>query len=118
MGENKNYPMKDENKKKKDSKPEEEIDFESLYYKAMKENVLLKDNKIGLEFTAAEIELLRNVMYEELFDIVDKSYVNPSFDEDEENKILQKETNPMLKSLMDEKTEIIQRIIKKLRFEI
>lgn len=108
-------------KDKKDSKPKsDEPDFESLYYQAMKENVLLKDNRITLEFNQAEINFLREVMFEELFDIRDRSFVTDEQPEDaEERKLLQlKVEDKLLKELMDQKRELIETIIKKLRFEI
>lgn len=110
-------------KEKKDDKPkkEEEIDYETLYYKAMKENVLLREKKISLEFTTEEINFLRETMFEELYDITQGAYYmgEPEEDEEEENKMLNRKlSDDLLRRLRTEQREIIETIIRKLRFEI
>jgi hypothetical protein len=103
----------------KDKKETPPIDYESLYYKVMQENVLLTNKKVSIDFTDSEIGFLRSTMYEELmemkFDLTDYD----DEDEKEENKKLGKAKNDeFLKALVDEKKQLVERIIKKLRFEI
>lgn len=110
--------MKDKNENKK---KEPELDYESLYYKAMKENVLMKDKKISIELTAIEIDFLKSVMYEELYDIRDRSYFTSDGDDVEDNeamKNLKPKKDEVLSSMVDEKRTMLETIVKKLRFEI
>jgi hypothetical protein len=104
---------------KKPEKAEEKKDYEALYYKAMQENVLLKEKKISFNFNLDEILFLRSLMYEEL---IDMKFDLVSYDDDdnEENKKLGKELSKdvFLKSLIDEKRLLLEQIIKKLRFDI
>lgn len=106
---------------KKQPSSQEEPDFEKLYYQAMKENMLLRDDKIALTFTTEEINLLRSVMFEELLDARDRwSFLDNDYeDDDDEKKILNKrDENAMSKQLIAEKRQVVESIIKKLRFEI
>lgn len=108
--------MKD---KRDDNKKESEIDYEKLYYQAMKENVLMKDKKITFEFNEAEINFLRNVMFEELLDMKFEITSYNDEDEDAEDKKLGKvKRDAFLNEMIDSKKEIIEQIIKKLRFEL
>lgn len=112
--------------KDKDQKPSEkqdgEPDFEKLYYQAMKENVLYRDRKVSVEFTTEEINLLRTVMFEELYEVMQGSYYmnEPDQGEDDENKILNKkaDSEELLRKIRSEHKEIVEAIIMKLRFEI
>lgn len=109
--------------KSKDEKkppPQDEPDFEKLYYQAMKENMLLRDDKIALTFTAEEINLLRSVMFEELLDVRDRwSFLYDRDDDGEDKKALNKnDDDAVSKQLITEKRLAIESIIKKLRFEI
>jgi len=109
--------MKDDKEKKK----EPEIDFESKYYQAMKENVLHKDKKISIEFTAIEIDFLKSVMYEELYDVRDRAYFSDDSENDEDNeamKNLKPQKDVVLNSMIEEKRTMMETIVKKLRFEI
>lgn len=106
---------------KKQPSSQEEPDFEKLYYQAMKENMLLRDDKIALTFTTEEINLLRSVMFEELIDVRDRWSFLYDHDDDEtdEKKILnKKDDDAMSKQLIAEKRQVVESIIKKLRFEI
>ena len=108
--------MSDKEKKKK-----EEVDFETLYYQAMKENVLMKDKKISFEFTDQEISFLRDLMFHELMDLkYDIFDSNVNDEEDEENKKIGRgpRKDEFLNKMIDEKRTIIETIIKKLRFEL
>ena len=108
--------MKD---KKKESPA---VDYEALYYQAMKENVLMKERKITFEFTEAEINFLRSVMYEELYEIKDRNYFSHIDDDDGEDneamKALKPEKDVVLTKMIDEKRNLMETIVKKLRFEI
>lgn len=96
-----------------------EPDFEKLYYQAMKENMLLRDDKIALTFTAEEINLLRSVMFEELLDIRDRwSFLDHDDDDGEKKALNKKDDDAMSKELIKEKRLIIENVIRKLRFEI
>jgi len=112
--------MKEKDQKLK--KQDEEPDFERLYYQAMKENVLLRDRKISVEFTAEEITLLRSVMFDELYETTQGSYymTEPDHDEDDENKVLHRKAgnDELLRRMRDEHRNIVEGIIKKLRFEL
>ena len=107
--------MKEKNESKKQ---QPDIDFEKLYYQAMKENVLMKDKKISFEFTEAEINFLKSIMYEELMDM--KYDLSPEdADEQEEGRRLGKlKKDDFLNTVIDERRIMIELIIKKLRFEI
>jgi hypothetical protein len=109
--------MKDKHEKKK----EPEVDYESLYYQAMKENILMREKKISLEFTANEIDFLKSVIYEELYDIRDRSYFTMDDNDGEDNeamKNLKPKKDEILNSMVDEKRSMMEQIVKKLRFEI
>lgn len=108
--------MKDD----KDKKKEPEIDFESKYYQAMKENVLMKDKKISIELTAVEIDFLKGIMFEELYDIRDRSFFSDEEDgeDNEAMKNLKPKKDVVLTTMIDEKREMLETIVKKLRFEI
>lgn len=109
--------MKD---KKDESKKEPEIDFETKYYQAMKENVLYKDKKISIEFTAIEIDFLKSIMYEELYDVRDREYFSddPDEEDNEAMKNLKPKKDIVLNSMIEEKRTMMENIVKKLRFEI
>jgi hypothetical protein len=110
--------MKDKNE---DKKKEPEIDYEKLYYQAMKENVLMKDKKISIELTAIEIDFLKSVMYEELYEVRDRAYFSMDNDDGEDNeamKNLKPKTDEVLNSMVAEKRTMMETIVKKLRFEI
>ena len=105
---------------KKENKKEPEIDYEKLYYQAMQENVLIKDKKISFEFTEAEINYLRDLMFNELLDLKYDITDYGEEDEKEENKLLGKNAkkDEFLKKMIDEKRMRIEQIIRKLRFEV
>ena len=108
--------MKDKEKKK-----EAVIDYEALYYQAMKENVLMKAKKITFEFTDIEINFLRSVMYEELYEIRDRNLFTNEDDDGEDNeamKALKPGKDLILVSMIDEKRNMMETIVRKLRFEI
>lgn len=108
-------------KEKENKKKEPEIDFEQLYYQAMKENVLMRDKKISIELTSIEIDFLKSVMYEELYDIRDRSYFSMDDNDGEDNeamKNLKPKKDEVLNSMIDSKREMMEQIVKKLRFEI
>ncbi len=102
--------------KEKDKKSE---DYESLYYKAMKENILLKDKKISFEFTEAEINYLRNIMYEEMMEMkFDLGYEEDEDEKEEGRKLGKTKKDDFLNSMIEEKRSMIEQIIKKLKFDI
>ena len=88
-------------------------DYENLYYKVMKENTLLKSTESSFNFNTDEINVLKNIMYHVLKDM------QYDFDEDgadEDEKIGKKEK--IFHTMAKEKKFLIERIVKKLRFEI
>lgn len=100
---------------------ERAIDYEKLYYTAMQENILLRDKKISFEFTAIEIDFLKSVMYEELYEIRDRAYLSIDDSDGEDNEAMKKLKpikDEILKSMIDEKRNMMETIVKKLRFEI
>jgi hypothetical protein len=103
-------------------KEKDETDYESLYYKTMKENLLLKDKKISFEFSDEEINFLRQSMYYELKDMQFEMSHDEFHDEEEkeENKMLGKKQRNMefFNTITDEKRLLVENIIKKLRFEL
>jgi len=107
-------------KDKKETKKEPEVDYESMYYRAMKENVLLKDKKVTIELTAVEIDFLKGIMYEELYDVRDRSYFTDNDDEEDNEamKNLKPKKDEVLNSMVEEKRTLLETIVKKLRFEI
>ncbi len=110
--------MKD---KKDESKKEPEIDFESKYYQAMKENVLMKDKKISFEFNESEINYLREIMYLELKELkFDIPFEYDDEDREEERKLGKNKIkkDEFLNQMIDEKRLLIETIVKKLRFEL
>lgn len=109
--------MKGKPEGKKDK--ETHVDYESLYYKAMQENILLKEKKISLEFTDQEISILKDLLYEELMDIKFDSVIELPDDEKEEGKLLGRlNRDDFFNLLIDEKKNSLETLIKKLRFEI
>lgn len=109
--------MKGKPEGKKDK--EAHVDYESLYYKAMQENILLKEKKISLEFTDQEISILKDLLYEELMDIKFDSVIELPDDEKEEGKLLGRlNRDEFFNVLIDEKKNSLETLIKKLRFEI
>lgn len=110
--------MKDKSKKKDEPVA---LDYESLYYQAMKENVLMKEKKISFEFTDIEINFLKSIMYEELYEIRDRTYFMRDEDDGEDNeamKALKPGKDVVLNSMLEEKRLMMEKIVKKLRFEI
>lgn len=101
-------------------KKEPAVDYEALYYRAMKENILLKDKKISFEFSSNEIDFLRASMLEELYDIRDREFTSLE-DDSEDNeamKNLMKQKDVVLNQLVEEKRLMVETIVRKLRFEI
>jgi hypothetical protein len=108
-------------KENENKKKEPEVDYEKLYYQAMKENVLMKDKKISIELTSIEIDFLKSVMYEELYEIKDRAYFAMDNEDGEDNeamKNLKPRKDVVLNSMVDEKRSMMETIVKKLRFEI
>lgn len=106
-------------KEKNESKKQPDIDYEKLYYQAMQENILMKNKKISFEFTEAEINYLRGIMYEELMDMKYDLFSSDDEDEQEEGRKLGKlKKDDYLNTVIDERRVMIEQIIKKLRFEI
>jgi hypothetical protein len=111
---------KEKDKENKRVPREEEPDFEKMYYQVMKENLLLRNDKIEIVFTTEEINLLRLIMYEEMQNIKHDSPLSFDVDDEEtERKILNKrDDDALLKTMVDERRKLIENIVKKLRFEL
>ncbi len=97
------------------------LDYESLYYKAMKENVLLKNKTVPINMSFKEVEFLKTLLYLELIDVNNDKPLEMSEENEEVDQTLKnlklKQDDDLLLVLIEEKKQMIENLIKKLIFE-
>lgn len=113
-------------KDREEIQKEEAPDFEQLYYKAMQEIQVLKGDKISIEFSKDDVSLVRELLYEELYDLRDRaSFVTDDDFEDEDEKaeaaMLKKtpkiDKDVVLHKMMDDRKLRIESLINQLNLE-
>jgi transcription antitermination factor NusA-like protein len=110
-------------KDKKETPKEDVPDFEKLYYRAMQEVQMLKNSKASVELSHDEISLLKDLLFEELYELRDKMVMisDPTEDDDDENKMVKEEKpdkNAVLNLMIEERKKRIEELVKKLNLEI
>jgi len=101
------------------TKKKEEIDYEKLYYQLKREMATVTKANVTIEFTMPEIELLRNIMYEELHHLRDRTFFTEDPDEDENDPMerLKPKKDVLLCTMIDEQKAMLENITRKLRLE-
>jgi hypothetical protein len=108
---------------KKAEKAEDKPDYEALYYLAKRENQLLTDKKIQFDLTQDEINLIKDLLFEELIDLKN-AYYEPSLDLDEDEEAEQKLLNKpksikdgVLRGVLNDRRMKAEDLMTKLNFQ-
>ncbi len=91
-------------------------DFEKLYYNAMRQVQLLTDKKIEVELTIEQIQIFKDLLFEELFEINSMIISIEPEDEELDEKISSKKLD-LINELLLLKKEQIEVLIRKMNLE-